>query len=202
MLQFCKYAGTQICTIKYLLSFTYFNTVISFNYLVSLSKKYINISMEIQRGNCASVLCTISSPNLLKNEFFELFKAKEFDQHNSNHSMTKNHIINHQLILFPTLKVYERNLEFGSLCSIAASQAGGICFSRHLSTPNNLFTTLWLQKHQAFRQASTPTLTMGIMLKIATSFRPFCYAFFRTLKPTSLTTSVIYHTNDAIRLLK
>ena len=37
-----------------------------------------NISMEIQRGNCASVLCTIASPKLL-NELFELFKAKDFD---------------------------------------------------------------------------------------------------------------------------
>ena len=37
-----------------------------------------NISMEIQRGNCASVLCTIASPKLL-NELFELFKANDFD---------------------------------------------------------------------------------------------------------------------------
>ena len=35
-------------------------------------------SMEIQRGNCASVLCSIASPKLL-NELFELFKAKDFD---------------------------------------------------------------------------------------------------------------------------
>ena len=37
-----------------------------------------NISMEIQRGNCASVLCTIASTKLLI-KLFELIKAKDFD---------------------------------------------------------------------------------------------------------------------------
>ena len=43
------------------------------------SKSFImeNISMEIQYGKCASVLCTIASPKLLNN-LFELFKAKAF----------------------------------------------------------------------------------------------------------------------------
>jgi hypothetical protein len=37
-----------------------------------------NISMEIQRENCASVLCTLACQKLL-NKLFELFKAKDFD---------------------------------------------------------------------------------------------------------------------------
>ena len=77
LLQFCKYAGTQICTIKYLLSFTYFNTVVSFNYTVCLSKKK-KIHKHFN-GEQVSYLCTtIASPKILS-KLFELFIAKDFD---------------------------------------------------------------------------------------------------------------------------
>merc|ERR1712051_277756 len=39
-----------------------------------------SISMEIQRGNCASILGTVESPTLL-NELFELFDTKSDNYH-------------------------------------------------------------------------------------------------------------------------
>ena len=51
-----------------------------------------NISIEIQRGSCAIVLCTIASPTLI-NELFERFKIKDFDKPNGFSSTYSNHLI-------------------------------------------------------------------------------------------------------------